>query len=78
QFLAACLHYAQSFLFNRAAVGVVQSLSTVVMDAALRQPLSAFDSQPVGLLISRVTNDTEVIRDLYVKVVATVLRSAAL
>lgn len=78
QFLAAGLHYAQSLLFNRAAVGVVQSLRTDVMDAALRQPLSAFDTQPVGQLISRVTNDTEVIRDLYVTVVATVLRSAAL
>ena len=48
------------------------------MDAALRQPLSEFDTQPVGQVISRVTNDTEVIRDLYVTVVATVLRSAAL
>lgn len=78
QLLAAGLHYAQSLLFNRAAVGVVQQLRTDVMDAALRQPLSAFDTQPVGELISRVTNDTEVIRDLYVTVVATVLRSAAL
>lgn len=77
QLLAAGLHYAQSLLFNQAAVGVVQQLRTDVMDAALRQPLSAFDTQPVGQLISRVTNDTEVIRDLYVTVVATVLRSAA-
>ena len=78
QILAASLHYAQSLLFNRAAVGVVQQLRTDVMDAALRQPLSEFDTQPVGQVISRVTNDTEVIRDLYVTVVATVLRSAAL
>ena len=78
QVLAASLHSAQSLLFNRAAVGVVQQLRTDVMDAALRQPLSEFDIQPVGQLISRVTNDTEVIRDLYVTVVATVLRSAAL
>ncbi|MFJ3459050.1 SmdB family multidrug efflux ABC transporter permease/ATP-binding protein [Scandinavium goeteborgense] len=78
QLLAASLHYAQSLLFNRAAVGVVQQLRTDVMDAALRQPLSEFDVQPVGQLISRVTNDTEVIRDLYVTVVSTVLRSAAL
>ncbi|WP_336219082.1 SmdB family multidrug efflux ABC transporter permease/ATP-binding protein [Citrobacter amalonaticus] len=78
QIIAASLHYAQSLLFNRAAVGVVQQLRTDVMDAALRQPLSEFDIQPVGQLISRVTNDTEVIRDLYVTVVATVLRSAAL
>ena len=78
QLFAAGLHYAQSLLFNRAAVGVVQQLRTDVMDAALRQPLSEFDIQPVGQVISRVTNDTEVIRDLYVTVVATVLRSAAL
>ncbi|MFY9993849.1 MAG: SmdB family multidrug efflux ABC transporter permease/ATP-binding protein [Leclercia sp.] len=78
QFLAAGLHYVQSLLFNQAAVGVVQQLRTDVMDAALRQPLSEFDTQPVGQIISRVTNDTEVIRDLYVTVVATVLRSAAL
>lgn len=78
ELLAAALQYFQALLFNRAAVGVVQRLRTDVMDAALRQPLSAFDTQPVGQLISRVTNDTEVIKDLYVMVVATVLKSAAL
>ncbi|MED5733538.1 ABC transporter transmembrane domain-containing protein, partial [Enterobacter hormaechei] len=65
EFTAAGLQYAQALLFNRAAVGVVQQLRTDVMDAALRQPLSAFDNQPVGQLISRVTNGTEVIKDLY-------------
>ncbi len=78
QLLAAGLHYFQALLFNRAAIGVVQQLRVDVMNAALRQPLSAFDTQPVGQIISRVTNDTEVIKDLYVTVVATVLRSAAL
>ncbi len=78
ELLAAALHYFQAILFNQAAVGVVQRLRTDVMDAALRQPLSAFDTQPVGQLISRVTNDTEVIKDLYVMVVSTVLKSAAL
>ncbi|CAK9884125.1 MAG: Multidrug resistance-like ATP-binding protein MdlB [Candidatus Erwinia impunctatus] len=78
QLLAAFLHYTQSLLFNRVAVGVVQQLRTDVMDAALRQPLKAFDTQPVGQLISRVTNDTEVVRDLYITVVSTLLRSAAL
>ncbi|GLR10149.1 multidrug ABC transporter permease/ATP-binding protein [Mixta theicola] len=78
QGLAALLHYWQALLFNQAAVGVVQRLRSDVMDAALRQPLSAFDRQPVGQIISRVTNDTEVIKDLWITVVATVLRSAAL
>lgn len=56
----------------------MQTLRTDVMNAALRQPLSAFDKQPVGQLISRVTNDTEVIKDLFVMVVPTVFRSLAL
>ncbi|WJM86001.1 SmdB family multidrug efflux ABC transporter permease/ATP-binding protein [Dickeya chrysanthemi] len=78
QGMAALLHYIQALMFNRVAVGVVQQLRTDVMDAALRQPLAVFDTQPVGQLISRVTNDTEVVRDLYVMVVGSVLRSAAL
>ena len=56
----------------------MQQLRTDVMDAALRQPLSEFDTQPVRAGDFRVTNDSEVIRDLYVTVVATVLRSAPL
>lgn len=75
---ACLLNYVQSLLFNRAAIGVVQQLRSDVMEAVLRQPLSVFDDQPVGQMISRVTNDTEVIKDLYVTVVATVLRSVAL
>ncbi|VFP87437.1 Multidrug resistance-like ATP-binding protein MdlB [Candidatus Erwinia haradaeae] len=78
QLFAALLYYWQALWFNQVAVGVVQHLRTNVMDAALRQPLSAFDTQPVGQIISRVTNDTEVVRDLYVTVVSTALRSAAL
>ncbi len=78
ELLASALHYFQSLLFNKTAVGVVQCLRTDVMDAALRQPLNDFDIQPIGQLISRVTNDTEVIQDLYVIVVSTVLKSVAL
>ncbi|HEY0211798.1 SmdB family multidrug efflux ABC transporter permease/ATP-binding protein [Acerihabitans sp.] len=78
QMVSASLRYYQALLFNQTALDVVQQLRTEVMDAALRQPLSTFDTQPVGQLISRVTNDTEVVKDLYVTVMATVLRCIAL
>ncbi|WP_036768555.1 SmdB family multidrug efflux ABC transporter permease/ATP-binding protein [Photorhabdus australis] len=78
QLITATLHYFQALLFNQVSVDIVQQLRTDVMNAALRQPLSAFDNQPVGQLISRVTNDTEVIKDLYVNVVPAVFRSIAL
>lgn len=78
QVVAISLRYFQTLLFNRAALGIVQKLRSEIMTAALNQPLRVFDSQPVGQLISRVTNDTEVIRDLYVTVLVTVLRSLTL
>lgn len=78
QVIAATLHYYQAIVFNHAAVGVVQQLRTDVMSAALKQPLSAFDNQPVGQLISRVTNDTETIKDLFVNVLPTLFRAIAL
>ncbi|WP_237385526.1 SmdB family multidrug efflux ABC transporter permease/ATP-binding protein [Xenorhabdus sp. Sc-CR9] len=78
QIISAVLHYYQTLFFNQASVGVVQQIRTDVMNSALRQPLSAFDNQPVGQLISRVTNDTEVIKDLFVNVIPAVFRSIAL
>ncbi|MBD2810795.1 SmdB family multidrug efflux ABC transporter permease/ATP-binding protein [Xenorhabdus sp. Vera] len=78
QIISAALHYYQTLFFNQASVGVVQQIRTDVMNSALRQPLSAFDNQPVGQLISRVTNDTEVIKDLFVNVIPAVFRSIAL
>ncbi len=78
QIIAALLHYYQTIVFNYAAVGVVQQLRADVMSAALKQPLSAFDNQPVGQLISRVTNDTETIKDLFVNVFPALFRAIAL
>lgn len=78
QMLAAWFNYRQSLLFNRIAIGIVATLRCQVMDAALRQPLSAFDQQPVGQMVSRVTNDSEVVRDLYISVIGSVLRSGIL
>lgn len=78
QIIAALLHYYQAIAFNSAAVGIVQQLRTDVMASALKQPLSAFDNQPVGQLISRVTNDTETIKDLFVNVLPTLFRAIAL
>ncbi|SNC58490.1 SmdB family multidrug efflux ABC transporter permease/ATP-binding protein [Sodalis endosymbiont of Henestaris halophilus] len=78
QVLSAMLRYYQALLFNRTALNIVQQMRTEVMDAALRQPLNVFDTQPIGQLISRVTNDTEVVKDLYVTVVASMIRSITL
>ncbi|PPI88408.1 multidrug ABC transporter permease/ATP-binding protein [Candidatus Pantoea edessiphila] len=78
QLLAAILHYWQVFLFNNLSINVIQKLRTDLMQVALYQPLNIFNKKPIGQIISRMTNDTEVIKDLYVSVIATILRSTIL
>jgi ATP-binding cassette, subfamily B, multidrug efflux pump len=78
QLLASLFNYRESILFNRAAIAVVNQLRDQVMQSALRQPLSTFDNHSVGQLISRVTSDTEAVRDLWVSVIAAILRSITL
>jgi len=41
----------------------------------LRMPLSFFDHTPTGSLISRITNDTETIKDLYVNVISRLIQN---
>lgn len=78
QLLASLFNYRESILFNRVAITVVNQLRNQVMHSTLRQPLNTFDKHSVGQLISRVTSDTEAVRDLWVSVIAAILRSITL
>ncbi|WP_295164167.1 SmdB family multidrug efflux ABC transporter permease/ATP-binding protein [uncultured Buchnera sp.] len=78
QILAVFFNYFQSIFFNKIAVGIINKLRNDVMNAALNQPIKQFDSQPIGQMISKVTNDTEVIKELYDTVGPTFFRSITL
>ncbi|QCI21192.1 SmdB family multidrug efflux ABC transporter permease/ATP-binding protein [Buchnera aphidicola (Hyperomyzus lactucae)] len=78
QILSVFFNYFQSILFNKIAVRIINTLRQDVMNAALQQPISEFDSQPIGQMISKVTNDTEVVKELYDTVGPTLFRSVIL
>ncbi|QCI20027.1 MAG: SmdB family multidrug efflux ABC transporter permease/ATP-binding protein [Buchnera aphidicola (Brevicoryne brassicae)] len=78
QILSVFFNYFQSILFNKIAVKVISKLRQDVMNAALRQPISQFDSQPIGQMISKVTNDTEAVKELYDTVAPTLFKSITL
>lgn len=78
QMLSAILHYQQTIIFNKISINIIQQLRCDVMYSVLKQPLCSFDNRPIGQIISRITNDTEVIKDLYVTLITTSLRSATL
>ena len=78
QLLSAAGFYLQSLRFNRIAQGVVQRLREQVFATAIRLPASYFDTHRSGSLISRITNDTEAIMNLYVQVIGLLVQKLVL
>ncbi|VFN05200.1 MAG: ATP-binding cassette, subfamily B/ATP-binding cassette, subfamily B, multidrug efflux pump, partial [Candidatus Kentron sp. G] len=62
--------YRQASAFNTIALEVIQKLREQVFSHALSLPIAYFDRNATGALISRLTNDTEAIKNLYVDVIS--------
>ncbi|WP_078552942.1 ABC transporter ATP-binding protein [Bacillus alkalicellulosilyticus] len=73
--IAAFFQYGKSVLLQRSANRIIQKMRTDVFTQIERVPVSYFDNLPAGKIVSRITNDTEAIRELYVKVLATFVTS---
>ncbi|WP_100373047.1 ABC transporter ATP-binding protein [Bacillus sp. FJAT-45037] len=69
------INYFQSFLFQKISLRIIQQLRVDVFSNVERLGLSFFDRTPAGGLISRITNDTESIKELYVTVLATFVQN---
>jgi ABC-type multidrug transport system fused ATPase/permease subunit len=70
QLIGAAAFFMQALRFNRVALDVIQTLREQVFERVLKLPMTYFDKIATGSLISRITNDTEAIKDLYVNVIS--------
>ena len=70
QLVGAYTFLAQALRFNQIALNVIQTLREQVFAHVLRLPIAYFDQTATGSLISRITNDTEAIKELYVNVIS--------
>lgn len=68
--LAAFFTYGQRRLLQTSANRVVQRMREDVFAHIQRLPVRYFDNLPAGKVVSRVTNDTEAVRELFVAVLA--------
>ncbi|HWQ42168.1 MAG TPA: ABC transporter transmembrane domain-containing protein [Desulfosporosinus sp.] len=66
--LSVGLHYYQLVSFNQIALKVIQQLRVDVFSHVQGLGLVVFDKTPTGALVSRITNDTEAIKELFVGV----------
>jgi len=73
--ISVVLTYFQLLSFHRIAQWVVRQLRVDVFAKVQRLGLSFFDRTPGGSLISRITNDTEAVKDLFVSVLSTFIQN---
>jgi ATP-binding cassette subfamily B protein/ATP-binding cassette subfamily C protein/ATP-binding cassette subfamily B multidrug efflux pump len=73
--IASALRYWQLVRLSGLAMRSVQRLREQVYGHVLRLPMAFFDRAIIGQLVSRVTNDTEAVKTLYVQVLFVMLDS---
>lgn len=76
--LSAWAGYQNAMRFNQIAFSVIRTIRAQVFGAVMRKPLSYFDHRPVGSLVSRITNDTEAIKELFVQVMSSFVQNLTL
>lgn len=64
------INYLQLFIFQKIALQIIQQLRIDVFSKVEKLGLAFFDKFPTGGLVSRITNDTETIKDLYITVLS--------
>ncbi|CAH2713156.1 putative multidrug resistance ABC transporter ATP-binding/permease protein YheH [Neobacillus rhizosphaerae] len=78
QFVKAVLMFFQFVKFQEIALYIIQQLRIDVFSKVQSLGLKYFDKTPAGSIVSRVTNDTEAIKDMFVTVIATFIQSGFL
>ncbi|KUP08384.1 multidrug ABC transporter ATP-binding protein [Bacillus coahuilensis m2-6] len=78
QVLNSVVSYFQLVKFQEIALKIIQQLRIDVFSKVQNLGMSYFDKTPAGSIVSRVTNDTEAIKDMFVSVLVTFIQSSFL
>ncbi|TFE24529.1 ABC transporter ATP-binding protein [Cohnella luojiensis] len=69
--LAGFSNFTQSYILQSTALRIIKNMRMDLMRHIQRIPLRYFDNTPIGQVVSRIANDTEAIRDLFMSFMAT-------
>ncbi|MEH7126470.1 ABC transporter transmembrane domain-containing protein [Bacillus sp. JJ1773] len=78
QIMNVLVSYFQLLKFQEIALKIIQQLRVDVFTKVQKLGLKYFDKTPAGSIVSRVTNDTEAIKDMFVSVIVTFIQGAFL
>lgn len=71
-------NYAQTYLLQWCGQRIIFSIRSVVFQHIEGMHLQFFDRNPIGRLVTRVTNDTEALNEMYTSVLVNVFKDAFL
>lgn len=75
QVMNAIASYFQLYQFQKIALKIIQAIRVDVFQKVHSLGLKFFDKTPAGSIVSRVTNDTEAIKDMFVAVLISFIQS---
>lgn len=70
------ISYFQQLKFQKIALIIIQQLRIDVFSKVQSLGMRYFDKTPAGSIVSRVTNDTEAIKEMFVEVLVTFIQSS--
>ncbi|GHH96681.1 ABC transporter ATP-binding protein [Neobacillus kokaensis] len=78
QIVKSVLLFFQQVKFQEIALYIIQQLRIDIFSKVQALGLKYFDKTPAGSIVSRVTNDTEAIKEMFVTVISTFIQSGFL
>ena len=73
---SSLFQFIQGVMFQDNALEVIHDIRQQAFAHLLKLPMKYFDSEPTGRLVSRLTNDSEVLRQMFVGVIPAILKGA--
>ncbi|EAF3330924.1 TPA_asm: ABC transporter ATP-binding protein, partial [Listeria monocytogenes] len=67
--------YFQLLFFQKIALEIVQQMRIDIFTKLHSLGMRYFDKTPAGSIVSRVTNDTEAVKDMFINVLSTAIQS---
>lgn len=68
---AGLCNYSQAYILQSTALQIIKNMRMDLMGHIQRISLRYFDNTPIGQVVSRIANDTEAVRDLFMSFMAT-------
>lgn len=73
-FAAFFINFAQVYILNYASNKIIFAIRHDLFSHIQKMSLSFFDEQPVGRLVTRITNDTETLHEMYTNVLVNLFK----